>query len=233
MKFQIKMLIVGTILLGLVLTSRAQTYQVYPVKFVLSGAIQFVPADNVYTNFGGITTNLIVNPQPVHPVVIKGEDLVNLARGRNLGTPLPNNEVLALASVCGTNLSKIVVFDTVASSNLATIAELNAIYEAVGYKGHGATNKTVNITTNLESAIQVTIPGAGNSTNALTGGLLMLDAQSQLTTNGCVHRWSGTMMGVLATIVTDSGVSSNYTVIVRKATLSTSGKEVGSFSEAD
>jgi len=227
MKLQMKMLMVGMVLMALTTTGRAQTYQVYPVRFGLSGAIEFLDTNKIVKD-SGITNQL------VHPIVMKSADLVNLARGRNLRTAVPTNEVLALASVCGTNLSKLIVFDPNTSSNLATIAQFDLLSESIGYKAKGSTNTTVTITTNTESTLVVTIPGAGSATNALTGGFLLLNARSVLTTNGCIQSWNGTMLGALGTIVTDdNGVASNITVQVRKATLSATGKAVGTLVESE
>ena len=89
MKLQMKMLAMGMVLMALTATGRAQTYQVYPLKFSLSGAIEFVDTNKIVKDTG-------ITNQLVHPIVMKGADLMNLARGRNLRTVVPTNEVLAL-----------------------------------------------------------------------------------------------------------------------------------------
>ena len=124
----------------------------------------------------------------INKVRISSDDLINLARGRDLRSTVPTNEVLAFASVCNTNDMKLIVFDTATSSNLDTIGRLDVVDE-------------VSQAEKRELIAQLTVPGAGGVSNALTGGTLLMDATFTVTTNDCVTKWSGTMLGVLDTLV--------------------------------
>ena len=168
----------GVVCLGLGLwlvgIALAGTSDVFRVKTLIQGKIE--------------------NTLAIQKVKITRDDLINLARDRNLGTAVPTNEVLALASQCDTNDDmKIIVFDTLTSSNLATIGQLDTVSEIF------ALNRK-------ERIVQFTVPGTGGISNALTGGTLLMDATFDITTNNCVAKWSGTILGVLNTLV--SGTNS-------------------------
>jgi hypothetical protein len=201
----------------------AGTNDVFRLKGIIRGVIQF-----------GTTVPFIDKVQ------ITEDDLINLALGRDLGTRVATNEVLALTSGCGTDDVKFVVFDINGSSNLATIAELDLLARA-----------SSSIKKQRQEMLQFTVPGSGGPTNALTGGTLLLGATSTVDTNGCIRRWNGSLFGVLNTLlpistctnvitnvisgsVTNSitncptfMVSSNFDVIISKTSYSTTGKKIG------
>src|SRR5258706_5767412 len=99
----------GLVIVGVVVvpvTMRGITSEVLRVNTTLEGVIQSGPASNSI----------------IEKVKIRAEDLVNLAQGRTLGTPVPNNEILAFANDCLVDL-RLIVYDTDASSNLVTIGQ--------------------------------------------------------------------------------------------------------------
>ena len=156
---------IGLWLVGIAL---AGTSDVFRVKALIQGKIEF------------FTT--------INKVKISRDELINLARGRDLRSVVPPNEVLAFTSVCDTNDMKIIVFDTLTSSNLATIGRLDVVNEVSQFDKH-------------ELIAQFTVPGAGGISNALTGGTLLMDAAFTVDRSNCVTKWSGTMLGVLGTLV--------------------------------
>ena len=162
----------GAVCLGLSLwlvgIALAGTSDVFRVKALIQGKIEF------------FTT--------INKVRISSDDLINLARGRDLRTVVPPNEVLAFTGVCNTNDMKIIVFDTATASNLATIGRLDVVNEVSGLD-------------KKEMIVQFTVPGAGGVSNGLTGGTLLMDANLTIDRSNCVTRWSGTMLGVLNTLV--------------------------------
>jgi hypothetical protein len=213
--------------------SQAVTSDVFRVKVLLQGIIQYV--------------SLTTNQTMIHPVQLNGQDLVNLALGRELGTRLHTNEVLAYCSSLSTNTAKVLVYDFNTRSNLATIGQIDPQAEATGLSKHRNTSEVI---------AEMAVPGAGNSTNGLAGGDFFLDGRSILETNGALTKFNATSIGFLETVlqatnydftcttnilthnseittnidcITNSFtvVGSNYTVLVRSATITTQGKKIG------
>src|SRR5207244_2983491 len=99
----------GLVIIGAVVfpaTMRGVTSEVFRVDTILQGVIQSGPISN----------------STIEKVKIRAEDLVNLAQGRTLGTPVPKNEILAFANDCLVDL-RLIVYDTDTSSNLVTIGQ--------------------------------------------------------------------------------------------------------------
>lgn len=173
---------------------RAVTSQVFRLTMSWPGVIAFT---NFYT--GTLTngvTGVLTNPIS-HNVSISQYDIINLARGRNLGTRVPLNEVLALAVPCATNFATVLVWDHTGQSNLVTIGQLDTQFTA----------PTVLPNTELANIISardlstLTITNTGNATNALTSGTLFLDHTSVAYSNGCLLSLSGKLVGLVNTIV--------------------------------
>jgi hypothetical protein len=212
----------GVLALAMLGVAVAGTNDIFQLKGIIRGVIQF----------GN------VNPF-INKVQITESDLINLALGRDLGTPIPTNEVLALSSGCGTDDVKFVVFDVEGSSNLTTIAELDLLAQA-----------NASIKHRREEMRQFTVPGSGGPTNGLTGGTLLIDATSTVDPNGCARHWNGSLFGVLnallpvntcTNIIVEviSGnltnsitncptfmVATNFDVIISKTSYSTTGKKL-------
>jgi hypothetical protein len=223
-------------LLGSVFPSHAETVtsDVFRASVMVQGVIQF----NTFTNL------------TIHPVQMVGADLVNLALGRELGTTLLANEVLAYAASPATNSSRLFVYDSNTGSNLATIGEIGPLVEA---KQTGVPHPQT------EMIAQLDVPGAGTISNGLTGANLILDGRSILDTNGAVLKFNATMLGVLDTVfvasitnlsVTNDFVFKNKTihtnsvivtnvfigvtnmpVVIHAATVNTSGRKIGTLVE--
>src|SRR2546426_9964137 len=109
-------MLMGALYLGIELwlvgVAMAETSDVFRLKALIKGVIQF-----------GIT-----NKNSILKIQIDRADLINLALGRDLGTKVPPNEELTLATDCSIDM-KMIVFDTTTSSNLATIAQLDRVDE--------------------------------------------------------------------------------------------------------
>src|SRR5205814_2174981 len=101
---------------------------------------------------------------------------------------VPANEVLALTSVCATDDMKLIVFDTSTMSNLVTIGRLDVVDKAGEFGSE-------------ELIAHVTVPGTGGESNALTGGTLLINAKIIRDRTNCITKWTGTMLGVLGTLV--------------------------------
>jgi hypothetical protein len=61
------------------------------------------------------------------------------------------------------------------------------------------------------------VPGAGNGTNGLTGGTLLMYDTVKGNTNNCVKKWKGTMLGVLGTVVPDTNFTFMFTTNIMDA----------------
>ncbi len=232
-KFQ---LLIGTLsllgLLGHAGSASAQTSgDVFRAQATLQGVIQFGPT---------------ASNQTLQSVKLNGQDLVNLALGRDRGTKLAPNELLAFQSTLPTNTALLFVYDPVAVTNLATIGVITPNLAILGQSHHRNSS---------EVSSDMAIPGAGNGTNGLSGGSFVLDSKSLLETNGPIKKLTATGIGFLnvtapvtnfdlvcvTNIVADTTnivcsatntftvVGTNFTVIVRTATITTQGRKLGSF----
>ena len=205
----------------------AGTSEVFRVRGTIKGVIQF---GNTNDNF-------------TQKVKITRDDLINLALGRDQGTRVPANEELALGSRCDINLMKMFVYDTSAESNLATISFLNPVH-------------TVFTDKKREMISEFLVPGAGNSSNGLAGGTLLMYVNFDVNKNdNCLKKWTGNMLGVLdvllpgtnLTLVVSTNIVGNTTntvtnvvavatgvdfpVVIPTVTYKTQGKKIGTLIE--
>ena len=143
--------------------------------------------------------------------VIFGKDLVNLARGRNLGTTLPTNEVLALAHTCGATNAVLMVYDRYATNNLQTIAVLEHMLAANVPHLHS---------TSSEDLWSLNWADTGGVSNAVLGGQCFYFSSSLSDTNGCFRSLTGTAKGWFQSLVTPTfgtnHTPSNTTVLVHQ-----------------
>jgi len=167
--------------LRLVGVALAGTSDVFRVKSLIKGVIQY-----------GVTNN-----NSILKIQIDQDNLINLALGNDMAAKVPKNEELALATDCTVDM-KIIVYDTTTSSNLATIAQL-VVVDEVSEPGQ------------RDRISQFFVPGAGNSTNGLTGGTLLMYNTLDLNNSDCVKKWTGTMLGVLGTVVPGTNLTLSFT----------------------
>ena len=195
----------GILLIGVVGSALAQavTSDVFRAQVMIQGSIQSGPTPS---------------NQTIQAVKLNGEDLVNLALGRPLGTKLQANEILAYVSTFTTNTSRLVVFDPSVSSNLAIIGQITPQLAVIGENHHRNMS---------EVGSDMTVPGAGNATNGLTGGSFILDARSLLETNDAIRKLHATGIGFLDAMT----AGTNLNVLVRTATIATQGKKLGALIE--
>jgi hypothetical protein len=156
-------------------TSRGVTSDVFRLKLTLSGVIQSGPFSNSI----------------IEKVKINEEDLVNLAQGRTLGTPVPANEILAFANDCLTRL-RLIVYDSSTSQKLVTIGEAVDLSTAVS-------SRRKYEETMHAFAINNTTPGGAGS-NGIVGGSFYYHGKNHINTNFCPTSFGGQLMGVLRTV---------------------------------
>jgi len=183
--------------------SQAITNAVFRAKASFQGVIQSGPTPA---------------SQTLQPVQINSEDLVNFALGREQGTKLQANELLALAASLTTNTSRLFVYDSSTTSNLATIGLINPQVVIFGQKHRQTT---------LAISAPMIIPGAGNATNGLTGGSFLLEMKSVFNTNNSTANFSAKLIGFLGVAVPGT----NATILVRSGTISTQGQSIGTLVE--
>jgi hypothetical protein len=176
----------GTLYLGLGLwpvgVALAGTSDVFKVNGFIKGSIEYLTSTN---------NNKI---EAILDIQINRNNLINLALGNDIAAKVPKNEVLALAADCTLDL-KMIVFDTDTSSNLATIGQLVLVDQ-------------VSQTDERRRISNFFVPGAGNATNGITGGTLLMYDTLKGNTNNCLKKWTGTMLGVLGTVLPGT----NYTL---------------------
>lgn len=124
---------------------------VYPLQVLMKGAIQ-----------GSSSTG---------PVFLRenltGNDLINLARGRALDTPVPTNEVLGLAVDCDNSLIAMIVYNTSNSAILAIVAELEI-------------EKSARQNSSALYILEMNMEFGGNDTNAIDSGEFLLAGRASL-----------------------------------------------------
>src|SRR5881409_1196728 len=177
------------VLLGAVApaTSSAGTSDVFRLQTTLHGVIQ-----------RGFTNTVISK------VMITADDLINLAQRRTLGTPVPKNEVLALASDCPANELRLLVFDSAAGSNLVTIGTFSNLTVATFTRQRRA-----------ETLSQLTVADTSDGTNGITGGSFYYHGQINVATNHCPTSFGGQLTGLLGTafpFVLTNILSTNFVI---------------------
>jgi hypothetical protein len=150
------------------------TAEVFRLNTTLQGYIQNGPASN----------------SSIEKVKIRAEDLVNLAQGRTLGTPVPKNEILAFANHCLVDLSMI-VYDTDSSKKLVTIGQAFDLSTALSSrKNYEETIHAFNIYN--------TAPGGAGS-NGIFGGSFYYHGRIPINKDFCPTSFGGQFTGVLRT----------------------------------
>jgi len=167
----------GLVVIGIVVvpaTMRGITSDVFRVTTTFQGVIQSGPFSNSI----------------IEKVKIRSEDLVNLAQGRTLGTPVPKNEILAFANDCLVDL-RLIVYDTDTSSNLVTIGQ--AIDLSTAFSSRRKYEETIH-----SFSINNTSPGGAGS-NGIVGGSFYYHGKININTNFCPTSFGGQFTGVLRT----------------------------------
>jgi len=181
----------------------AITSDVYRLDMTIRGYVQTGTVTSETSGSGNNQTTNAVVTATMQSVIIKRDDLINLALGRQLGTPVAAHEELAIVHNCYLDLSRMIVFDNTTFSNLATISDLRQLGQVIGFKNSGKTARTVS---------EMLIHTTGNATNGLTGGQFTTEAESKLeynttevgatlVTNLCSKSFSGSMVGILDTLL--------------------------------
>ena len=100
--------------------------------------------------------------------ILTSADIINLARGRAMTDAVPSNEVLGWVVPCGAETpTSLIVFDTVASSNLVTVAT-NSLQGTVDNE---VQSKTLHAQT-ADSMLATSFGATGNAANGWTSGIL-------------------------------------------------------------
>jgi len=142
------------------------------------------------TTLQGVIQNGSISNSNILKVKIRDVDLVNLAQGRTLGTPVPDNEILAFADHCATDL-RLIVYDTSTESNLVTIGQgLNLDTAYSSRRNYKETMDALNI-------FNTTDDGAGS--NGIVGGSFYYHGKIKIKTNYCPKSFGGQFTGVLRT----------------------------------
>jgi hypothetical protein len=190
---------IGRLLIAALIISSTSAFaispvDVYGVKLSFSGANQDekdgVPAIN---SLKGTANNLI-----------------NLARGRDVNASVPANEVLAGLMNCSAALS-LVVYDTSANTVLATVATPMES-GTVGNPKQGL------------GVVAAQVASSGNSSNGLNGGFLVFTGKVSLDVNGCPTKGSTSVTGLLNITITDDMGTHSVQALVMKGKLSITGK---------
>ncbi|MEI6085039.1 MAG: hypothetical protein WCS70_12145 [Verrucomicrobiota bacterium] len=172
------------------IAGRAGTSDVYKLVADLSGYIQGGGDSVINLDTGSATVS---NANVIESVLINSASLINLALGTALTDPIPKNVVLAFTSDCATNQSFVIVYDTVSGAKLTTIGALLPVFDVEGYQ------KKNNRNFGKQEIADLVIFPTGSVTNALTGGLLSVDASLTTETNGCIKAVKANVQGTLGT----------------------------------
>jgi hypothetical protein len=186
--------LIAALIISSTIALTAQAVDVYSVKFSFSGANQ--------DQKGGLPA--------INSVKGTGNNLINLARGRDVNASVPANEVLAALMNCSAALS-LVVYDTSAHTVLATIATPTES-GTVGSPKQGL------------GVVAAQVATAGNSSNGLTGGFLVFTGKVTLDGNGCPVKGSIAATGLLDVTITDDMGTNPTEVLVMKGKLSIGSK---------
>ena len=151
-----------------------ETSDVFQVDTILKGFIQSGPVTN----------------STIEKVKIRSVDLINLAQGRTLGTPVPDNEILAFANHCLVDL-RLIVYDTNASSNLVTIGQ--AVNLSTAFSSRKNYEETIHA-----FDINNTTPGGAGS-NGIVGGSFYYHGRINIDSDFCPKNFGGQFTGVLRT----------------------------------
>lgn len=157
---------------------------------VLAGGLEAGTSDvfELNTSISGVTQWSVLTNPVIQKVVIKQEDLINLGLGQPLGSVVLPNQQLALVTTCSSNDMRIIVYDTLTSSNLATIGQMQAVSVISQIKRRQRTQNVIS---------EVTMNFAQTATNGLAGGILFASGNITLTTNDCLKHYSGKLTGAL------------------------------------
>ena len=188
----------GLVVIGVVVapaTMAGITSEVFRVTTTLQGVIQNGPVSN----------------SVIEKVKIRSEDLVNLAQGRTLGTPVPKNEILAFANDCLVNL-RLIVYDTDTSRNLVTIGQ------AVDLSTAFSSKKKYEETIHAFNIYDTTPGGAGS--NGIVGGSFYYHGKINIDKDFCPTKFGGQFTGVLRTAFPFIATNIFCTNFVESTTLS-------------
>lgn len=139
----------------------------------------------VEANLSGV---VLTNGFQAYKDILTSADIINLARGRAMTSAVPTNEVLGLVIQCGDETpTSLVVFDTVANSNLVTVAAINL----QGAVNNAAQSRTLRAQT-TDSVLAASFGATGNSTNGWTSGILAFSMGEKLDVHApCMVRTIG------------------------------------------
>lgn len=129
-------------------------------------------------------------------VKITTEDLINLAQARDLGTPVPQNEILAIVNDCSTNdpaPTQLVIFDTTTSNDLVVIGTLTNLTSAIAFR------KRSQETITQLSINDIHVTDTNGVLHGVTGGSFFFHEVNQIDTNACPKRFGGQLTGFLGT----------------------------------
>ena len=144
----------------------------------------------VDTTLYGVIQNGVISNSTISKVQIRAEDLVNLAQGIVLGTPVPQNQILAFANHCLTDL-RLIVYDTTTASNIVTIGD--AVNLSTAFSSRKKYEETIH-----QFTINNTTPG-GQGSNGIVGGSFFYHGKINIDTNYCPKSFGGQFVGVLRT----------------------------------
>jgi hypothetical protein len=117
---------------------------------------------------------------------VAGNNLVNLAMGRNVSDTNFPNQVLALTFPCDLSAANLVVYDRTASNLVGTVASstsIDRVYDVQLVKVRGATAKTNEV---ARFVAFLPILAGGTATNGLLGGYLTIAGRLQINPiSGC------------------------------------------------
>jgi hypothetical protein len=174
----------------------ASTYDVLKVKMTMTGVTQ--------DDENGVPV--------IGDVKVSTRKIINFARGRNPSSPIPANEVLAVAVECQSVELKLIVYDLNTSSNLVTIAT----WESGGIAMVGRKGEFVGL-----SGFRSTGDGAFR----IDGGYLSVAGTFAVNSQGCVKTMtSSNMNGVIVVTGQDNVGPYQAVVLVKSGVLETLGK---------
>ncbi len=126
----------------------------------------------------------------IRKVKIETDDFINLALHRPLGTTVPKQEVLAIASDCVTNHLRLIVYDKDTSSNLVTVGVMDTLRAIFSQR-----KNLVETITPLEI-----LDISEGETNGITSGSFYYHGKINIKTNGCPSKFNGQWTGFLDTV---------------------------------
>lgn len=174
----------------------ASTYDVLKVKITLVGVTQ--------DDENGVPV--------ISNVKVSTRKIINFARGRNPSSPVPANEVLAVAVECASVEMKLIVYDLNTSSNLVTIAK----WEAGGIAMAGRNGEFVGLSG---------FSSTGGGAFRIDGGYLSVAGTFAVNSQGCVKLLSSANVNGVVVVTGEDNVGPYQAVVlVKSGTLETVGK---------